>query len=352
MDSIKSSNNKNFRQSLSDREEVLILKKERHVKCVLLAEPGVALDANRRPYMQDRHTIIGNLNRDGKLTMAIEHIYKSASKMVLLQDDIAKTPQQPQEASAESFSAALMAQGDSPGSVPIGYYGVFDGHGTEIIADYCARHMHNIFISQAMKNPDLSVQQLLENTFLECERRIINTYQNQDVGGTTATVILLIGHDLHIAHVGDSTAVLSKRKKSVLLTPLHNMGNKAEFQRVTSIPGVQLLQTAEYPRVIARDRSLAVTRSLGDKPFKDTQAVIAVPEYKKIRLSTDNEVLVIASDGLWDIVKEEEAIECVYNIVDPSVAAHTLLARAMSAVEEYNDNIVIIVIRLQWLFQS
>ncbi|CAN1294996.1 Probable protein phosphatase 2C 30 [Linum perenne] len=53
--------------------------------------------------------------------------------------------------------------------------------------------------------------------------------------------------------------------------------------------------------------SLAVSRAIGDIHLKEW--VISEPEISKIELSPDCQFLIMASDGLWDKVNEQEAVD-------------------------------------------
>lgn len=58
-----------------------------------------------------------------------------------------------------------------------------------------------------------------------------------------------------------------------------------------------------------RDRlwgQLAVTRALGDHQFKKNglKDLIAEPHIKKITLTSEDKYLVIACDGVWDVISD------------------------------------------------
>lgn len=53
--------------------------------------------------------------------------------------------------------------------------------------------------------------------------------------------------------------------------------------------------------------SLAVSRGIGDAHLK--KWVIAEPETKTLRIDEEHEFLILASDGLWDKVSNQEAVD-------------------------------------------
>jgi len=61
--------------------------------------------------------------------------------------------------------------------------------------------------------------------------------------------------------------------------------------------------------VVVRGRvagKLAVTRSLGSRPFRP--AVSAAPEVASVGLEAGDEFVVLASDGLWGVLGDQEAV--------------------------------------------
>lgn len=56
---------------------------------------------------------------------------------------------------------------------------------------------------------------------------------------------------------------------------------------------------------------LAVSRAIGDAKYKPH--VTGVPEIKTIPLDGNEDFLILACDGLWDFMSEQEAAEIVYN---------------------------------------
>lgn len=124
--------------------------------------------------------------------------------------------------------------------------------------------------------------------------------------GTTATVVALVGTELWVAHVGDSRAVLCASGGHVVrLCDDHRPGREDEMRRIEAAGGLVVDVSGTW-RV---NGVLGVSRALGDVELKDF--VIASPEVRKWWLSGDEEFLVVASDGLWDWVSDEECVSMV-----------------------------------------
>lgn len=87
---------------------------------------------------------------------------------------------------------------------------------------------------------------------------------------------------------------------------------------------------------------LAVTRALGDSPMK--QYVVGNPYTTEIELQGDDEFLVIACDGLWDIANDQQVIDLIRDIKDPQIASKTLLDFALE--NSSTDNLSILVYKI------
>ena len=55
---------------------------------------------------------------------------------------------------------------------------------------------------------------------------------------------------------------------------------------------------------------LAMSRSFGDK-VAAFAGVTAVPEVEKVELSAEDKFLIVASDGVWEYITDEEAVRLV-----------------------------------------
>ncbi|KAL3833501.1 hypothetical protein ACJIZ3_008237 [Penstemon smallii] len=86
---------------------------------------------------------------------------------------------------------------------------------------------------------------------------------------------------------------------------------------------------------------LAVSRAFGDRLLK--QYVVADPEIQEEKVDDTLEFLILASDGLWDVVTNEEAVSMTKPIQEPEEAAKRLLQEAYQRGSA--DNITIVVVR-------
>ncbi|XP_065021094.1 probable protein phosphatase 2C 59 [Musa acuminata AAA Group] len=217
----------------------------------------------------------------------------------------------------------------------VGLFGVFDGHGGARAAEYVKEHLfsnlirHPKFISDT-KSAIADTYRHTDSEFLKSE-----ISQNRDAGSTASTAIL-VGDRLLVANVGDSRAVISRGGKAFAVSKDHKPDQTDERRRIEDAGG--FVMWAGTWRV---GGVLAVSRAFGDRLLK--QFVVADPEIQEEVVDHSLEFLILASDGLWDVVTNEEAVAMIQSIEDPEQAAKRLLHEAYQRGSA--DNITCVVVR-------
>ncbi|KAK9050317.1 hypothetical protein SSX86_030713 [Deinandra increscens subsp. villosa] len=217
----------------------------------------------------------------------------------------------------------------------IGLFGVFDGHGGARAAEYVKKHLfsnlikHPKFISDT-KAAISDAYSHTDTEFLKSENN-----QNRDAGSTASTAIL-VGDRLLVANVGDSRAVISRGGKAFAVSRDHKPDQSDERQRIEDAGG--FVMWAGTWRV---GGVLAVSRAFGDKLLK--QYVVADPEIQEEKVDHSLEFLILASDGLWDVVSNDEAVAMVKPIESPEEASKKLVEEASQRGSA--DNITALVVR-------
>lgn len=140
---------------------------------------------------------------------------------------------------------------------------------------------------------------------------------------------------LHTANAGDARAVLCRGDRAIRLTLDHKASDATEEQRI-----------AETNGYVANNRVsgvLAVSRSLGDCLMKEQ--VLNQPFITDYELTDDDHTLIVACDGVWDVIEDQEALELVRSETDPDLAAKKIVRTALE--KGSTDNITCIVVELK-----
>ncbi|CAM0946902.1 unnamed protein product [Alopecurus aequalis] len=179
----------------------------------------------------------------------------------------------------------------------VGLFGVFDGHGGARAAEYVKKHLFSNLIKHPkfMTDTNAAIAETFNHT--DSEFLKADSSQSRDAGSTASTAIL-VGGRLVVANVGDSRAVVSKGGKAIAVSRDHKPDQTDERQRIEEAGG--FVMWAGTWRV---GGVLAVSRAFGDKLLK--QYVVADPEIKEEVVDSSLEFLILASDGLWDVVTND-----------------------------------------------
>ncbi|XXG79711.1 hypothetical protein AAC387_Pa09g0725 [Persea americana] len=158
--------------------------------------------------------------------------------------------------------------------------------------------------------------------------------------GTTAVTLVKQGHDLVIGNIGDSRAILGTRDKddsliAVQLTVDLKPNLPREAERIKKCNGrvFSLQDEPEVARVWLPNYDspgLAMARAFGDFCLKDF-GLISKPEISYRRLTNKDEFIVLATDGIWDVLSNKEVVDIVASAPARSSAARTLVQTAVRA---------------------
>eukprot|EP00249_Psilotum_nudum_P012221 c23659_g1_i3 orf=485-1339(+) len=235
-------------------------------------------------------------------------------------------------ASMEDFYETKISKVDGQ---MVGLFGVFDGHGGSRAAEYLKQHLFENLTNHPKFANDIKAAiaetyKLTDSKYLEAESN-----EHRDAGSTASTAVL-VGDRLLVANVGDSRAVICRAGEAVALSTDHKPNRTDERQRIEEAGGV--VMWAGTWRV---GGVLAVSRAFGDRLLK--RYVVAEPEIQEEIIDANVEFLVLASDGLWDVISNQDAVSMIQSVSDPEEAANRLTEAAYK--QGSADNITCVVVR-------
>jgi len=227
------------------------------------------------------------------------------------------------------------------------FFGVYDGHGGQTAAVFCKKRLHAVF-EENMKN--LSDYELVDAE--KMAQVTTQSYKTTDdemkptipaAGACVVTCILRIVNDhryLYVANAGDSRAVLSRGGKAVRLTRDHKPSDETEKQRIIDMKGF----IDKDGRV---NGLVAITRALGDHHMKGPgkDYILADPYFQLIELAPEDDYLILACDGVWDVVEDQAAVDLVLASTENANAKAKLLV-SHSIKSGSQDNVSVIVVQL------
>jgi serine/threonine protein phosphatase PrpC len=255
------------------------------------------------------------------------------------------------------------------------FVGVFDGHGEK--GGKISHFSRNTLTKALFAHKDLQndPRAAIEGAYEETERQIERDYGvDAAYSGTTAVAVYQHRDKLFCANVGDSRAVLGSQSsarggpeelKAIDLSSDHKPNRPDEKRRITAEGGI--VQQSAVPvqtngggiRIVrmgperVMDKSgfggLAVSRSFGDLSLRPY--VSSLPEVTERKLSYKDKVIVLGSDGVWDRISSQEAVNIAARHGDPVQAARmiTNVARKRWQAETQgmlSDDITAVVVQL------
>ncbi|CAM8937413.1 unnamed protein product [Rhodiola kirilowii] len=236
------------------------------------------------------------------------------------------------------------------------FFGVFDGHGGKAVSKFCAKYLHQQFIKQeAYLAGDLSTA--VQKAFFRMDEMmrgqkgwrelailgdridrvsgaiegLIWSSRNGEVkdqeddwpfeegphsdfngpsSGSTACVAVIRNNLLIVANAGDSRCVLSRNGQAHDMSKDHKPDLELERERIQKAGGF-----IQCGRV---NGTLNLSRAIGDAELKqnkflaaEKQILSAEPDIKTVELCDDDEFLVLACDGIWDCMSNQQLVDFV-----------------------------------------
>ncbi len=166
--------------------------------------------------------------------------------------------------------------------------------------------------------------------------------------GSTGVFTIVHNRRLYISNVGDSEAVLGRRKadgsgfEAVLLTHKHLPTTPSEKARIEAL-GCFVFKGRVFG-------TLAVSRALGDYGLKNPDYVSADPTISTLTLSSDDRFMLVACDGLWDKVTYAEAVDIVALQRRRGMAPQEICDFLVQEALKRNslDNITVLLVFFEW----
>ncbi|KAL4557010.1 hypothetical protein LXL04_035180 [Taraxacum kok-saghyz] len=198
-------------------------------------------------------------------------------------------------------------------SIKFDFYGVYDGHGGSRVAYACRERLHKLLAAEMnIQNRSTTAEMNWENLMVESFTKMdeeVNETDVVDSMGSTAVVAVVGDKEIVVANCGDSRAVLSRGGFSVPLSVDHKPDRPDELERI-ECSGGRVIDWNGL-RVLG---VLATSRAIGDRQLKPY--VIPKPEVTVNKREDADEFMILASDGLWDVISNDLACQVVRKCLD------------------------------------
>jgi serine/threonine protein phosphatase PrpC len=246
----------------------------------------------------------------------------------------------------------------------LSYFSIFDGHGGKDVAENLSINLHHYLIKEINainfgKNDEENINNILESikiAFMKIDQEILSNNNFVNDVGSTATLIFIYYNDLNnsninnddtndmnniertliCANIGDSSGFLINKLNIKQITKQHKCEDLNEVQRIKDKGGI-VFQGRIFGKLI-------LTRTFGDREMKK-YGVVPTPSFFVKKIEKDDFFVVIASDGIWDVLNEDELFKMGN---EKELGSETFSKKIMNIAKERDtrDNSSCIVIKL------
>jgi len=245
------------------------------------------------------------------------------------------------------------------------FYCVFDGHGGVATAEYCGDHLGSLLCRELQENDDPRVA--MHKALIQCDKDLDEDQEDENTGAT-AICVYIEGNNMYVANLGDSRAVLYRDGTAKPLSFDHKVTDKLEKDHIISLGGAvcpddpslppeepptcfcakcwwHCMENATFLQGAQRlwPGGLQVARAIGD--FRSKPMCTNDSDLFQYKLEDKDAFIVIACDGVWDVVKNETACNVVNKDKgDPEKSCKRLAEYAFE--HGSTDNISVLIVKL------
>jgi serine/threonine protein phosphatase PrpC len=236
-------------------------------------------------------------------------------------------------------------------------FAVFDGHGPrgDAVSAFVVRHVHDTLDSGAADLMD--PRQMLRMAFMQADKDLQASEVESNNSGTTAIVCYIREKTIYTACAGDSRACIGRRDpdtgklEAIPLSKDQKPDDPDERQRIHSMGGyVSEESWFDGPARVWITKNfgpgLAMARSIGDHTLAPL-GVIAEPVITEHEMKETDELLILASDGVWEFIDCQQATDIMESFGDDAnEGIRTLVVESskewLRVEEDYRDDITAI----------
>lgn len=188
----------------------------------------------------------------------------------------------------------------------VNFFSIFDGHGGKEVSAFLHDVLYKYFVDKRISYP-MKREQV--NEIFNHLQKILETKYSSFSDHTGSTCLLSVHYKkdnndyLNIANLGDCRMVLCRDNIGIPLTKDHKPMWPEEKYRIEKMGG-KIYYDDDW-----RVKELSVSRAFGDvaaKPY-----VTHIPDFYRYKLDRNDKFFVMACDGLWDVLSNQDAVNFV-----------------------------------------
>lgn len=216
-------------------------------------------------------------------------------------------------------------------------FAIFDGHG----GAFCSKYLKEIFPDLISRLNGSFNKTEINELFDLVQLSLINKYQTRlNNVGSTALICIINDKYLNIINLGDCRCIICNNNKPIQITVDHKPNKPDEKKRIEKLDGEIYKDVGDDWRV----NCLSVSRSFGD--LNAIPEVSHRPDIFTRRINKDDQFVVMACDGLWDVMTNLQVCQFILDELKDGVKIENIASNlAIYAIDKGSmDNITIIIL--------
>jgi len=230
----------------------------------------------------------------------------------------------------------------------INMLGVFDGHGGKLVSKYLKDNLPKYFIRKFKENLFVKSEKFskyVNKVFDAIQTKLIEEHPKAvNYCGSTACITIHCLNKvekkgfLWIINIGDSRAILNnKNGLPIQLSKDHKPNSPEERTRIEKMGGKIAFDGVDW-----RIKDLSLSRAFGD--LDCTPYVTHLPQIYKHKLSNGDKFIIVACDGLWDVINNQDAIDFIQELINKNFKGNYAKSLCEYALAKGSmDNVTIII---------
>ena len=228
---------------------------------------------------------------------------------------------------------------------------IFDGHGGDEMSTYLQNNLAKIYKQNLLLNKG-NIILSLKNAFHDADDEMRGQLNIEGLG-STGTLVHIVKNSfsdelvVYSANVGDSRVSLISPEHIIRLSYDHRTSDEKEKKRILE-SGMDIIDE----RICG---TLMLTRIFGNYEYKEendennndnNKGLICEPFISKINIDSniENQFLIIASDGIWDILTEENIQKIIQKYQDTQKICSIIIKKCLE--NEAWDNMSVFAVKL------
>lgn len=202
---------------------------------------------------------------------------------------------------------------------PVDLFIICDGHGGKDVAEFIAPELEKHLLRKQLSYP-LSSSYIIK-VYNYLQKKLVNHPEKiaSTCGSTALVLIRYLDKDknknIQVINLGDCRAILSRKGLAIPLNKDHKPSWPDEKKRIDEVN--KKYGTNEEIKFLDGDiriGDLSVSRSFGD--LDNAPFISWIPDVFHYQLTGDDEYIILACDGVWEVLKNEEAVNFVRDHMD------------------------------------